>query len=379
MMRCAHVATLVGMLVSMAATTAAQTTPPAAKAPDDTPSVRLGATLFLDYTVTTEPKITDADGNTVTGSAFNVGRAYLNVTGQINHRIGFRVTPDIVRETGVGSSSNGSLTYRLKYAYAQFNMDDWMTRGSWARLGMQPTAYVDFMEGIYRYRFQGTVFEERDGFLSSSDVGATFHYNFDGNYGDVHGGFYNGENYNRAEVNDQKGLMVRATGRPFARSKPVLRGLRASIFYVGDSYVKDSERKRTVGAITYEHPWVVAGFEYLDARDQRSALPGMASMNGSGYSVWVIPRTSKGWEGLIRYDHLTPNTSTALAPFATSGNLTTTLDSQQQNRVIAGVAYWFKLQGSVTASLLVDYDAQLFENLTATPAKTVAVHALVNF
>ena len=193
MMRCAHVATLVGMLVSMAATTAAQTTPPAAKAPDDTPSVRLGATLFLDYTVTTEPKITDADGNTVTGSAFNVGRAYLNVTGQINHRIGFRVTPDIVRETGVGSSSNGSLTYRLKYAYAQFNMDDWMTRGSWARLGMQPTAYVDFMEGIYRYRFQGTVFEERDGFLSSSDAGATFHYNFDGNYGDVHGGFYNGE------------------------------------------------------------------------------------------------------------------------------------------------------------------------------------------
>ena len=45
---------------------AAQTTPAAAKAPDDTPSVRLGATLFLDYTVTTEPKITDADGNTVT-------------------------------------------------------------------------------------------------------------------------------------------------------------------------------------------------------------------------------------------------------------------------------------------------------------------------
>src|SRR5215207_8375456 len=123
MMRCAQGAALVGLLVSMVATAAAQTTPPAAKAaPDDTPSVRVGATLFLDYTVTTEPRITDADDNTVTGSAFNVGRAYLNVTGQINHRIAFRVTPDIVRETGAGSSSNGSLTYRLKYAYAQFNM-----------------------------------------------------------------------------------------------------------------------------------------------------------------------------------------------------------------------------------------------------------------
>ena len=62
-----------------------------------------------------------------------------------------------------------------------------------------------------------------------------------------------------------------------------------------------------------------------------------------------------------------------------NGAVFSTLDSQQQNRVIAGVAYWFKLQGSVTASLLVDYDAQLFENLTAAPAKTVAVHALVNF
>ena len=68
-----------------------------------------------------------------------------------------------------------------------------------------------------------------------------------------------------------------------------------------------------------------------------------------------------------------------VAPQATAGNLVTPLDSQRQNRVIAGVAYWFKLQGSVTASLLVDYDAQVFKNLTTPETKTVAVHALVNF
>jgi len=360
---------------------AAAQVPPATASPpsSDTPSIRVGATIFTNYSYQTEPEITDSDGNLVHRSGFDVTRSYINLTGNLSHILAFRITPDIARETNPASSLAGSLEFRIKYAFLQTNLDDWMTPGSWARFGIQQTPYVDFAEGIYRYRFQGTMFVERAGFMSSSDAGVSFHYNFGSNYGDVHVGYYNGENYNRAEVNDQKGLMVRATGRPFARSKPVLRGLRASIFYVGDSYVKDSERKRTVGAITYEHPWVVAGFEYLDARDQRSALPGMASMNGSGYSVWVIPRTSKGWEGLIRYDHLTPNTSTALAPFATSGNLTTTLDSQQQNRVIAGVAYWFKLQGSVTASLLVDYDAQLFENLTAAPAKTVAVHALVNF
>jgi hypothetical protein len=225
------------------------------------------------------------------------------------------------------------------------------------------------------------MFVERAGYMSSSDAGVSVHYNFPKNYGDFHVGYYNGENYNRAEVNDQKGLMVRATGRPFARSTPILRGLRGHIFYVGDNYVKDGERKRTVASVTYEHTFATAAFEYLDARDQRSALPlpGNDAIKGRGYSAWVTPRTPQGWEGLIRYDHLTPNTSSAFAPLSTAGNLTTAFDSQQQNRVIVGLAYWFKLQGSVTASLLVDYDGQVFKNLTTPETKTVAVHALVNF
>jgi len=355
-------------------------TPAAASTPSsDTPSIRVGATIFTNYSYQTEPEITDSDGNLVHRSGFDVTRSYINVTGNLSHILAFRITPDIVRETNPESSLAGSLTFRIKYAFLQANLDDWMSRGSWARFGIQQTPYLDFMEGIYRYRFQGTMFVERHGHMSSSDAGASFHYNLPSNYGDVHVGVYNGETYTRPEVNNQKGLMIRATLRPFAGQGPVLRGLRGHIFHIADSYVKNGERQRTVGAVTYEHPFVIAGFEYLDARDQRSALPGVAPANGDGYSLWITPRTSKGWEGLIRYDHHTPNTSTALAPFATAGNLTTTLDSQQQNRVIAGVAYWFKLQGSVTAALLVDYDAQLFENLTALPTKTVAVHALVNF
>ena len=76
---------------------------------------------------------------------------------------------------------------------------------------MQQTPWVDFMETVYRYRFQGTIFEDREGFLSSSDFGATFRYNFKQNYGDVHAGFYNGDNYNRLELNDQKAFMIRGT------------------------------------------------------------------------------------------------------------------------------------------------------------------------
>jgi len=358
----------------------AQVTPAAGSTPpDDTPSIRVGATLFTNYSYQTEPKITDSDGNLVHRSSYDLTRAYININGNLSHIVAFRITPDITRETNAASALNGAHVFRIKYAFLQTNLDDWMTRGSWARFGIQQTPYVDFAEGIYRYRFQGTMFVERAGYMSSSDAGMSFHYNLAKNYGDVHVGYYNGENYNRPEVNDQKGFMVRATGRPFARQAPILRGLRGHIFYVGDSYVKDGDRKRTVGAVTYEHKFATAAFEYLDARDQRSALPGNPLVKGKGYSAWVTPRTPQGWEGLIRYDHLTPNRSSEFALLTTAGNPTTPLDSQQQNRVIVGVAYWFKLQGSVTASLLLDYDAQQFKNLTAPETKTVAVHALVNF
>ena len=64
---------------------------------------------------------------------------------------------------------------------------------------------------------------------------------------------------------------------------------------------------------------------------------------------------------------------------ATAGNATTPLDSQKQNRVIVGVAYWFPHQGNVSSAILVDYDGQIFKNMTAAPTKIVAVHGLIQF
>lgn len=343
----------------------AQVRPAAAIAPpDDTPSIRVGTTLFGDYTYTISPETTDTDGNVIHPSAFGVGRGYINITGNISHLISFRLTPDISRETGSGSSLNGSLVFRIKYAFAQVNFDDWMTRGSWARLGIQQTPWVDFEEGIYRYRFQGTVFSEREGFLSSSDAGASFHYNLPSNYGDVHVGLYNGENYNRLETNDQKAFQLRATVRPLARGPLVWRGLRAHVFYDADHYVKNADRTRALGSVTFEHAYLNAGLDVMKTTDQTSALK--SELNGSGYSIWATPRAPSGWEALLRFDHMKPDT---------------TLDAQVRNRTILGVAYWFPHQGDVSTALLLDYDGRTFENLA--PARQsdrkLAVHALVNF
>src|SRR5215203_375306 len=170
---------------------AAQT--PAPASPSNEPSIKVGVLLFADYTVQQQPKVTDTDGNTVSLSAFQITRSYINVTGNISKTLAFRITPDIVRETGVGSSLNGSYTFRLKYAYAQWNLDEALTPGTFARFGMQQNPWVEFIDNVYRYRFQGQTFEDREAFLPSSDTGATFHYSLPGNYGDLHTGAFNGE------------------------------------------------------------------------------------------------------------------------------------------------------------------------------------------
>jgi hypothetical protein len=345
--------------------------------PDDTPSIKLGATIFTNYTYQTDPKIVDTDGNTVNKSSFDVTRGFINVTGNINHMLTFRLTPDVVRETSVGSSLNGSLVFRLTYAYLQASLDRWLPSGSYVRFGAQQTPYLDYTESLYRYRFQGTTFAERAGYLALSDFGASFHLSLPSDYGDLHVGVFNGESVNKPEVNNQKAFMVRGTIRPFAQSPTVLHGFRATGFIDSDSYVMNGERQRLIGQLTFEHELVNAGFEYLDAKDQLSAK--VAANEGKGYSIWVTPKSPIGWEGLIRYDHLRPNTSSLLAPVFTALNGTTMFSSQQQNRLIVGIAYWLPHRGTVSSAVLVDYDGQRFVNVSGTPTKTIGVHALVNF
>jgi hypothetical protein len=336
----------------------------AALMPQDTPTVKVGGTIFVDYTYQRSPLVLDTDSNLVHLSGFNVARAYINVTGSVSHVLSFRITPDIARESGTGTSLTGSLEFRLKYAYAQLNLDDWLTKGSWLRLGMQQTPWVDFHEGVYRYRFQGTVFEDREGFLSSSDVAASFKYVFPENYGDFHVGVYNGETYARPEVNDQKALQVRATLRPFAEQSNALQGLRASVFYDGDHYVQDAVRKRVIAALTYEHTYFNVGVEQLKAEDRTSATK--PEVEAKGYSIWLTPRTTSGWEALARYDHLKPNTA---------------IDAQRRKRTILGVAYWLPHEGNAAAAFLLDVETTRFEGLTPAQPKQskISLHGLVNF
>ena len=347
----------------------AQVTPAAGYTPpDDTPVIRVGATIFADYTYNQNPTTKDADGNTIHADAFNVARAYINITGNISHMIAFRITPDVTRENFTGITPavplGGSLVYRLKYAYAQFNLDDWMSRGSWVRFGLQQTPVIDYMEQIYRYRFQGTVFPEREGFLTSSDNGLSFHYNFSKNFGDVHVGYYNGDGYSKPEANNQQAVQIRGSLRPFATAKPVLRGFRVMGFYDGDNYIRGDEKTRTLFEASYEHKYLNTAFDYLHTTDQPTAA--VPVLKGDGYSFWFTPKSTVGLEGLFRYDNFTPSDL---------------FGNRDRSRTIVGVAYWFKHQGTVSTALMLDWEEANFNRLVPVLPKTtkIALHGLVNF
>ena len=330
--------------------------------PDDTPSIKVGTVIFTDYTYTDEPTMLDAAGNEVKPKGFNVTRAYINVTGSITHLFSFRVTPDITRETGVGSSLSGSLDYRLKFAYGQFNMDQWLGKGTWLRLGDQPTPYIDFIDSVYRYRFQGPTITDREGFLVSADFGLAGHYNFPKNFGDVFVGLYNGEGYQKAEANNQQAIQIRGTLRPVPLGG-VFSGLRVTAFYDDDAPVDGGKRNRFVGALTFEHKYVNAGVEYLDAKDKANdAAP---RLNSKGYSVWVTPRTSFGLEGLLRYDDLEPNED---------------IDFHKK-RAIGGVSYWLPVVKGVATAALLDYEQVKYEDDPLARPKEVryALHTLIQF
>jgi hypothetical protein len=365
-------------LLALAGATAAhaQVTPAAGYVPpDDTQSVKVGAVIYYDYTFQKSPKSIDAAGHLFSPNGFNDVRTYINVTGNISHRLSFRITPDISRETNTASSLSGSLEFRLKYGFAQFNLDDWTGKWkqTWVRLGIQQTPYIDFQEGIYRYRFQGTIFAEREGTgngtspssgMPSADAGASFHTNLPNNYGDVHVALLNGEGYGKAEANNQKALQLRGTLRPFATAPSlVARGLRVTGFYDADHYVQDGERRRAIFNSTFEHRYFNAGFDYLDEKDQ--TLPTAALIHGRGWSFYVTPffkEKGNGPELLIRYDRITPNVG---------------VDATRE-RTIAGFAYWFPHPGgTATACLLLDFEQVKFTG-SATVQKII-LHGLINF
>ncbi len=310
----------------------AQPSPPPPPAPTEPayPAVTVGVLSYLQYGAELK--------NRNDYNAFDVTRGYINIVADVAKNVRFRITPDVRRITD--GSLSGSLTFRLKYGYAEF--DNLLGDKSWIRIGLHQTPWLDFEESIDRYRVQGAMFAEREGIVpGSADFGAGYFAPLPAGYGEINVGVYNGEGYANAEANKFKSVQGRATVRPFPNAA-VAKGLRLSGFYDYGSYAADHPRRHGILMGSFEHRHFVGTAQWLAGSEQPSSRPTEAHPRGA--SVFAELRQGlEGWAVLARVDQFDPDNATP--------------DSSDR-RVIAGAAYWLKWSKSRIGFVVTDEDVR---------------------
>ena len=306
------VAALVAVFLSTAPAWAQTPAPAAPPAEPDYPIVRVGVVSYVQY----DAELKNRDGF----NAFDLTRGYININGQLAKNVRFRLTPDVRRVTD--STLAGSLVLRVKYAFVEY---DPKTARSWVRFGAHQTPWLDFEEGIDRYRVQGTMFSERENLIpGSSDFGVGY-FTPVGKYIDIQAGVYNGEGYAQTDVNKYKSAQGRLTLRPFA-GRGIANGFRLSGFYNAGWYAANRPRRLGIVMGSFEHTHLVTTLQYLEATETPSAVaPRDIDRNGSSGFI-EVRQGMQGWAALARVDHLDPDRALA---------------DNSQRRVIAGGAYWF--------------------------------------
>lgn len=311
--------------------------------PDAKPSVTTGATKLKIGGVLWPFYVYDLTEGAEGENAWDVGRAYVNISPSWGERLYGRITPDLVREgpavdpaTGERFPVNttGSLVFRLKYGYLGYKAAPWAD----LRIGMQQTPFVEFEENVWGHRFVAkSVVDEFYG-MSSSDFGLAVRSKLlDGGLEVVVGG-YNGEGYNRSETNKYKEVGARVTGRILpAGDEP---GLRVTGFYSYGLRAADAEKVRAVGMLSYESPLFTAATQYTYLQEG----DGLGStVTGGGPSVFGIVKLPWNSEVLARVDVFDPDKST---------------DDDGVTRVIAGVGHRIHKKVRMVADFqMFDYEA----------------------
>lgn len=324
-----RLASLVGVLVSLAGTgtAAAQGSPPA------TPSVAVSGVVYAQYLY--QFKDTASHVNN-----FDVTRAYLNVIGKFSGGLGTRVTADVYRNT------DGSLAYRLKYAYAAFTPEN---SALTFKLGQIHTPWLDWEEALWDYRMQGQMATERGGYLSSSDFGL----GVDGNWGkdlvNAQVGIYNGENYNKSPGDQRKDIMGRASVRLLATDDGSrVGGLRLTGYGHVGKPTGGGVRDRWIGMVSYRTKMFTLAGEYARTKDRQDAPPAPATpqLTDIDGQVWSFFGVAK-----------IPNTKAAVIGRVDITDPNTDVSNNRQTRFIAGVSY----QLTPALRLLADVDNVGFE------------------
>ena len=317
-------------------------TPPATK--PATPGLDFSAWIFGDFQYQTDDAAKAANGGSAPNK-FDIGRVYLTFKGPLGDRVSYRATTDI--KQGSGTDSYKGWFVRLKYAYLQYDYMKPNTSGAsaFARLGVLHTVIVDQEENFWPRYFAQTALE-RNGFLSSADLGVSTGITLPNKLGEIYADVVNGTGYDNPENNKYKDFQARVTITPLAKSASLLKTFAISPWYSygGNSSVfltdptrpiTDRLKKDRYGVfVGNKDRRLTFGAEYAERKDGTdnnttdATLDQIVETSGQLLDGFVIVRPLEFSQpdikqsfGLIgRFDHWKPNKdSDAWAQFIIAG------------------------------------------------------------
>jgi len=272
-------------------------------------TVTVGGLGYLQYRY----QFSDTTSNT---SAFSVTRAYINVVGNMGGGLTARITPDLYTDP------NGSIPIRIKYAYAAYRPGTFPLT---FKMGVIHTPWLDWAEGVYEYRMQGTMAVERGQYITSADLG----FGVDGAWSDqmvnMQVGVYNGEGYKGGEGDAGKDVMGRVSVRLLSTDVAGSRGgLRLTAYGQYGRPTDGGTRSRLIGMLSYKAKRFTVAAEGALTRDSTAASAAMLLKGRvlSGFGIYHIGDTKASL--VARMDFTDPDTDTA---------------DDRQTRFIGGVSY----------------------------------------
>jgi len=257
--------------------------------------IGLSGQWFVAYTAQ------DSDLNP---SEFRLKRGYVTVQRRFDERLSVRVTQDIaVDHEGDGE---GDIEMRLKYGYLRYTWPDqgFLTRPE-IEFGLVHRPWVDYEQGINRYRVQGPMFADRTRLLPSADYGVTVQTllggtlpqqyqdrvsrHCPGRRGSASLGVYNGGGYDAVERNGSKTMEARLTLRPWPVLLPGFQMTWAGAYGKGNA-ASAPDHVANLGFVAWEHPELVCTAQvYRGTGDlDGSALDGAGkALRQKGYSLFA--------------------------------------------------------------------------------------------
>jgi hypothetical protein len=266
----------------------------------------------------------------VHNNTFDVTRSYVNVLGRFTGGLATRVTLDILPSVAT------SQFYRLKYAFAA-----WTPTGSKLtyKLGMIQTPYVDFEETLWDYRMQGSIAVDRNGKMTSSDIGAGIDGTWNNEQVNAQVAIVNGEGYSGGTGDFRKDLEGRVSVRLQPTNDPSrVGGLRVTGYAGIGKATGGADRNRFLGLLSYRtREYTLAG-EYVATKD--------GAVDGSIISAFGVYHFPGGKNAAIaRLDVYDPDTN---------------VGANKLTRIIAGVSH----QLTPNARLLADLDRVKLQGAT---------------